>query len=254
MSKIAEGTSRALQGVLFDYGETLVEFIRPDAALADADARIAALLVASGQGKLTPEQLRAAILDRVEDDVLEHQRRGELREISVVDASRAAYAEAGIALDDSLLDEVLRIEQEAWWQGASLDPAALPLLDGLRQDGLRVGLCSNAPYRVPSLHAQLAHVGLDAHIDTVTFSAEVGWRKPSPRMFGAALAALGTNAAGTVMVGDSEANDIAGAHAVGMRAVLLCRSGGGGPSEADAVITALGDVPVAFQNIGLYWG
>lgn len=254
MSKIAERTSRALQGVLFDYGETLVEFIRPDAALADADARVAALLVASGQGKLTPEQLRAVILDRVEDDVLEHQRRGELREISVVDASRAAYAEAGIALDDSLLDEVLRIEQEAWWQGASLDPAALPLLDGLRRDGLRVGLCSNAPYRVPSLHAQLAHVGLDAHIDTVTFSAEVGWRKPSPRMFAAALAALGTDAAGTVMVGDSEANDIAGAHAVGMRAVLLCRSSGGGPSEADAVINALGDVPVAFQNIGLYWG
>jgi putative hydrolase of the HAD superfamily len=240
--------------VLFDYGETLVEFTRPDAALANALARIAALLLASGHGRLTPERLRATVLDRVEGDVLEHQRSGELREISVVDASRAAYAEAGIALDDSLLDEVLRIEQEAWWQGASLDPAALPLLDGLRQDGLRVGLCSNAPYRVPSLHAQLAHVGLDAHIDTVTFSAEVGWRKPSPRMFAAALAALGTDASGTVMVGDSEANDIAGAHASGMRAVLLRRKGGGAASKADAVINALSDVPVAFRHIGLYWG
>ena len=254
MSKIAEGTARALQGVLFDYGETLVEFVRPVAALADADARITALLVAAGHGELTAKGVRATVLDRVERDVLEHQRRGELREISVVDASRVAYAEAGIDLDDVLLDEVLRIEQEAWWQGASLDPAALPLLDGLRQDGLRVGLCSNAPYRVPSLHAQLAYVGLDAHVDAVTFSAEVGWRKPSPRTFAAALAALGTDAAGTAMVGDSETHDIAGAHAAGMRAVLLRRSGDDAPSEADAVITALGDVPVAFRNMGLYWG
>jgi HAD superfamily hydrolase (TIGR01509 family) len=254
VSKIAGETARALQGVLFDYGETLVEFVRPDAALATADAQIAALLVASGHGRLTADGVRATVLDRVERDVVEHQRRGELREISVVDASRVAYAEAGLKLDDVLLDEVLRIEQEAWWQGASLDPATLPLLDGLRQDGLRVGLCSNAPYRVPSLHAQLAYVGLDAHLDTVTFSAEVGWRKPSPRMFAAALAALGTDAARTVMVGDSEAHDIAGAHAAGMRAVLLRRSGGDVTSEADGVIDALGDVPRAFRGIGLYWG
>jgi HAD superfamily hydrolase (TIGR01509 family) len=254
VSEIAEGTARALEGVLFDYGETLVEFVRPDDALVAADAAIAALLAANGHGALTAEALRKTVLDRVEDEVLDHQRHGDLREISVVDASRAAYAGAGIDLGDALLDEVLRIEQEAWWQGAHLDPAAVPLLDALRQDGLRVGLCSNAPYRVPSLHAQLAHVGLNAHLDTVTFSAEVGWRKPSPRMFAAASAALGTDAAGTVMVGDSETHDIAGARAFGMRTVLLRRSGGDAPSEADAVVPALADVPVAFRDIGLYWG
>jgi HAD superfamily hydrolase (TIGR01509 family) len=254
VSEIVERIPRALEGVLFDYGETLVEFVRPDAALAAADAQIAALLATSGHGALTAEALRTSVLDRVEQEVLEHQRRGELREISVVDLSRVAYAEAGVDLDDALLDEVLRIEQDAWWQGAQLDPAALPLLDGLRQDGLRVGLCSNAPYRAPSLHAQLAYVGLDAHLDTVTFSAEVGWRKPSPRLFAAALLALGTDAAGTVMVGDSETHDIAGAHGAGMRAVLLRRSGGEAPSEADAVVTALSEVPVAFRDIGLYWG
>ena len=73
-------------------------------------------------------------------------------------------------------------------------------------------------------------------------------------MFAAALLALGTDAASTVMVGDSETSDIAGAHAAGMRAVLLRRSGGDASSEADAVINALGDVPVAFRDIGLYWG
>ncbi len=254
MSEIVERTARALEGVLFDYGETLVEFVRPEAALAAADARIATLLAASGHPGLTADLLRTSVLDRVEREVFEHQRRGELREMSVVDASRVAYAEAGMTLDDALLDEVLRIEQEAWWQGARLDSAALPLLDGLRQDGLRVGLCSNAPYRVSSLHEQLAYVGVDAHLDTVTFSAEVGWRKPSPLLFAAALEALGTDAAGTVMVGDSEASDIAGAHAAGLRAVLLRRNGEDAPTTADAVVSTLSDVPVAFRDIGLYWG
>lgn len=254
MSEIVERTARALEGVLFDYGETLVQFVRPEAALAAADVQIVARLSASGHPGASVEALRTNVLDRVEREVFEHQRRGELREISVVDASRVAYADAGLELDDALLDEVLQIEQEAWWHGASLDLDALPLLDGLRQDGLRVGLCSNAPYRVRSLHEQLAYVGLDAHLDTVTFSAEVGWRKPSPHLFAAALQALGTDAAGTVVVGDSETHDIAGAHASGMRAVLLRRDGSDAASAADAVVSTLRDVPVAFRDIGLYWG
>lgn len=254
MSEIVERKAGALKGVLFDYGETLVEFVRPDAALAMADEQIATLLATSGHRGLTAATLRTTVLDRVEREVVEHQRRGKLREISIVEASRAAYAEAGLDLDDALLDEVLRIEQEAWWHGARPDPAAVPLLDGLRQDGVRVGLCSNAPYRVLSLHAQLDHVGLDAHLDAVTFSAEVGWRKPSPRIFATALQALGTDASGTVMVGDSETHDIAGARAAGMRTVLLRRTGAESPSAADAIISALSDVPVAFRDIGLYWG
>src|SRR6202035_2378795 len=154
----------------------------------------------------------------------------------------------GLDVDGDLLDEVLRIEQEAWWQGAHLDPAALPLLDMLRANGVRVGVCSNAPYRVRSLHAQLVFLGLDTHLDAVTFSAEVGWRKPSPRIFAAAMRVLGTGAARTVMVGDSETADVAGAHAAGMRAVLLSRSGDSGSSGADAVIAALRELPGALRN------
>jgi FMN phosphatase YigB (HAD superfamily) len=56
-----------------------------------------------------------------------------------------------------------------------------------------------------------------------------------------------------VMVGDSESHDIAGAHAGGMRAVLV--SGGAAPlsSAADAVIRELGELPGALRNLGLYW-
>ncbi len=242
---------RRIGGVLFDYGETIVEFSRPDAALAEAEHRILAVLTASGRANVTVAAVRA-VFDRVDREVAEHQRSGNLEEMDLVAASLRAYGDAGIGLDDALLDEVLRIEQEAWWRGAHVDPEAIPLLESLRGRGVRVGLCSNAPYRVRSLHAQLAFLGLDSHLDSATFSAEVGWRKPSPRIFEAAMQALGTVAGRTVMVGDSEAADVVGAHGSGMRAVLLHRCGDVAASEADAVIAALRELPGALRNMGIY--
>jgi putative hydrolase of the HAD superfamily len=244
---------RQIDGVLFDYGETLVEFSRPHEALAEAEQRILALVAASGRAAPSLATLRA-ILDRVDREVLEHQRSGALEEMDLAASALRSYGDAGLRLDDALLDEVLRIEQEAWWLGARLDPEAIPLLESLRGGGIRVGLCSNAPYRLRSLHAQLAFLGLDSHLDSVTFSAEVGWRKPSPRIFEAAMRALGTGAARTVVVGDSEAADVAGAHAAGMRAVLLSRSGDDGSSAGEAVIAALRELPGALRNMGIYLG
>jgi FMN phosphatase YigB (HAD superfamily) len=54
------------------------------------------------------------------------------------------------------------------------------------------------------------------------------------------------------MVGDSEAADVAGAHAAGMWGVLIRRSGTGGSGDADAVIAALRELPGALRNMGLY--
>jgi putative hydrolase of the HAD superfamily len=246
-----EGPLRRIDGVLFDYGDTLVAFSRPAAALAEAEQQILAALAASGRGSLTPAGLHG-VLDNVEREVAAHQRSGAVEEIDIAAVSRSAYADIGVDLDDAVLDDLLRIEQEAWWRGARLDPKAIPLIDSLRDQGVRVGLCSNAPYRVATLHAQLAFLGLDSHLDAATFSAEVGWRKPSPRMFDAALRGLGTAADRTVMVGDSETADILGAHGAGMRAVLL--SSGDVRSEAEAVMAALGELPGALRNMGIYLG
>jgi HAD superfamily hydrolase (TIGR01509 family) len=252
VSTVQEGTGHLVRGVLFDYGGTLAEVDRPDAALAAADARIVAMLAESGFASPTAAMLRASVLDPVDRVVIDHMRGTVLEEVDVAATSRQAYRAAGVELDDGLLDEVLRIEQEAWWQGARVDPSAVAVLEALRHDGVRVGLCSNAPYRLRSLQEQLAFVGLADHLDAVTFSAAVGWRKPALRMFEAALDALGTRAECTVMVGDSETHDIAGAHAAGMRAVLVNRSGAPVSSAADAVIRELGELPGALRNMGLY--
>ena len=179
-----------------------------------------------------------------------HQRSGVLEEINLVEVAHRAFADLGLRLDAALLDEVLVIEQRAWWEGVRIDPEAIPVLDALRAMGLRVGLCSNAPYRVQSMHAQLDHFGLRAHLDAITFSGEVGWRKPAPRIFERALDALATSADHTVMVGDTELDDVSGAHGAGMRAVLA-RTYAGDASEgtaADAVIRSLGEIVALFKR------
>jgi len=242
----------AVSGVLFDYGNTLVTFDRPEAALAAAYVRIAARLRAVGLEPPEPEILLRDVHDRVEAELAAHMRGASLEEIDLVDAARRAYADLGLQTDAAVLDEVLRLEQEAWWVGVAVDPQAIPTLDELRRRGVRVGLCSNAPYRVRSLHDQLTHFGLDAHLDSITFSGEIGWRKPSQRIFEAALVALGEPAQRTVMFGDSIADDVAGAHAAGMRAVLLRRDSRSIADEtqtgATIAVNELGEiVPLLFE-------
>jgi HAD superfamily hydrolase (TIGR01509 family) len=239
-------TGAPVRGVLFDYGNTLVAFTRPDAELRVAYDRIAVLLHERGLGSPLATDLLSDVHRRVEDEFITHQRSEALEEIDLVAAARRAYADFGLTLDDEMLDEILRIEQESWWRGARVDPDAVAVIEQLRAAGIRVGLCSNAPYRVRSMHDQLEYVGLAAHLDSVTFSGEIGWRKPSPRIFERALQALGTEAYATVMVGDTERDDIEGAHAAGMRAVLLRNHGAAyvdnHKSVADVIVEHLAEI------------
>lgn len=232
--------------VLFDYGLTLVTYTRPDASLHRAYSRIATLLPPRAGGRpWDPDELLDLVHDRVDARVAEHEGSGTLEELDIYAAHRAAYADLGLSLSADTLDTAMRLEQEAWWQGMRVAPDTVATLVVLRRAGLRLGICSNAPYRPASMRDQLAHVGLLPLVDAAVFSGEVGWRKPSPVIFSAALAALGTSAATTVMIGDRLHEDIDGAHAAGLRAIRL-REHHDDPDpgqRADAVLDRLGDLP-----------
>ena len=234
---------RGVEAVLVDYGNTLMTVSRPDAELQSAYERIAAHLRSEGINSPPAAVLLRDVHDRVENAFIAHQRSGALEEMDLVAAVTRAYSDLGIRVKPALLDELQSIEQEAWWQGVHIEAEAIPTLQGLHALGVRVGLCSNAPYRVRSLLDQLAYVGLLEHLDSVTFSAEVGWRKPSPRIFEAALRALGSDAASTVMVGDSVRDDIDGAQRAGIRSVWYRAHTGPDSSRShvlpDAVIDRL---------------
>jgi HAD superfamily hydrolase (TIGR01549 family) len=95
---------------------------------------------------------------------------------------------------------------------------ALPVLDELRAAQLRIGLVSNG---IRDLSEFVAHHRLDVH--AVVDSRTHGRVKPHPTIFQAALDRLGVDVADAVMVGDSLEEDIEGARALGMRAILIDR-------------------------------
>ena len=97
---------------------------------------------------------------------------------------------------------------------------ALPTLAVLRNAGLRIGLVSNGQR---DLEEFASHHGLD--VDACLGSVSHGRVKPHRSIFEAALAALDARPDEAAMVGDSYADDIEGARALGMRAILLDRDG-----------------------------
>ena len=96
----------------------------------------------------------------------------------------------------------------------------LPTLEALRGAHLRIGLVSNGQR---DLDAFARHHRLD--VDVCVGSASHGRVKPHRSIFDAALAALEAQPGEAAMVGDSYADDIEGARALGMRAILLDRDG-----------------------------
>ena len=97
-----------------------------------------------------------------------------------------------------------------------------PVLTTLAGRGYILGAISNS-HR--SLDAFKEHFKLDTLLGTAISSAEHGYMKPHHSIFEAALAHASVDAAEAVMVGDSLRADIEGARAVGMKGVLLRRSG-----------------------------
>ena len=110
---------------------------------------------------------------------------------------------------------------------------ALPALEALRAHELAIGLVSNGQR---DLEEFVAHHRLD--VDVAVGSKAHGRQKPHPSIFEAALSALGARADETAMVGDSEEDDIAGARALGMTAILLDREGlyPDAPSRIDTLL------------------
>jgi len=124
-------------------------------------------------------------------------------------AAAAACAEAIVA-------EWVRVENFALYDDV------LPCFERLRAAGVRLGLVSNTSRDLDEIMAAFALV---EYVEVAVASVELGVAKPSPAIFGAALVHAGVLAGETVMVGDSVEDDVKGALACGMGAVLLDRDG-----------------------------
>jgi FMN phosphatase YigB (HAD superfamily) len=120
-------------------------------------------------------------------------------------------------------------------------PGIEACLEELGERGVRLGIVCDVGFSGGELLRELLESeGLLGHFSGWGFSDEVGYYKPAPQIFEAALAALGAEPAEAVHVGDLRRTDVTGATALGMRTIRyrgMNPEGDGEPGpEAELVI------------------
>lgn len=202
-----------IRAVLLDFHATLV-----DQGDADTWLDLAVAQAGAGEGEDLGPIERAAVLERL-DDIWSHAR------IIDPDSGRDHSAEAHAAVfhevmeghvPDGIRVALYDVMLDVW---RAYDDAA-PVLDALRERGIRTAVLSNVGVDIRPV---MAREGL--RTDAVVLSCEVGAVKPQPEIFVSALEALGVAPSEALMVGDSWKDD-AGAAALGIRTLILPRTRG----------------------------
>jgi putative hydrolase of the HAD superfamily len=151
----------------------------------------------------------------------------------------------GRTLPDTDLQKLIRSHET---MEVEIPPDPIPGVDSaLAELHRRYRLCVLSDVIVTpgrNLKKLLEHHGLARHFDAFTFSDEVGRSKPHRDMFAAAARALGVDFQEMVHVGDRQHNDIAGAQALGLKAVLFTgsRDADRSGTTADAVCERYADL------------
>ena len=219
----------AVKAVIFDWGGTLTPW-----RLIDHDSLWRAACV---------EHFRPERVAQVAAAMLAAER--DLWQVTERSHRSATLAEVFERAEVTVTEEFLASYFETWEPHTFTDPEAAPLMRGLRERGVKVGVLSNTMWpRSAHERVFLRDQVLDL-IDGAVYSSEIAWAKPHPEAFRAAMAAVGMDdPAGCVFVGDRPYDDVHGAKGAGMRAVLIPNShvpafDGAVP---DAVITRLSEL------------
>jgi putative hydrolase of the HAD superfamily len=214
--------SAGVQAVIFDWGGTLAPWaaVELDDMWALAAQHIAAKHPVAGNGvPLDEEQLRRR-LGAVEKAFWARTATDQ-RSSTLADILANATRELGVDVAEAVLEEAAVRYLDSWTPHIRHDPEAEATLTALRDCGIAVGLLSNTHWPRAFHERFLERDRLAALIDARVYTSELSHMKPHPLAFRAALDALGgPQPTRTVFVGDRPYDDVHGAQAAGMRAVL----------------------------------
>lgn len=199
-----------IQAVLFDYGNTLIRFSRPEVEACDG-------ALASGLEALFGPVDRALLKEIRDADRLAPYQNG-LRERDL--------AEMTTKLVEGLYGRTPNADQIALLVRARFDavvqaitaPAYVPVLLAALGRKYKLGIVSNYP-DADAIRTSLNRLELAGFFSSVVVSADVGRVKPHPLPFETCLSALGVGAQRALFVGDNWLADVQGAKRLGMQVV-----------------------------------
>ncbi|MCW2500224.1 MAG: HAD-superfamily hydrolase, subfamily variant 1 [Frankiales bacterium] len=119
------------------------------------------------------------------------------------------------------VQQALAAYHGAWEETVDHDPSAEVVLQGCKARGWKTGLLSNTHWPRELHERWLAEAGLLDLLDARVYTSDLGHMKPHPIAFHTLLDAVDVRPENAVFVGDRPRDDIRGAQASGLRAVLL---------------------------------
>lgn len=221
----------AYRAVLFDLFDTLVHFDRSRLPEVWVNGRAVHSTVGQLHAVLTSwapavslDALHAALLESWQD--AERRRGLEHREVAA--AERFAHLFRCLTLDPaacppSLMHTLLETHRRELSRAAEFPAHHGPLLADLARR-YRLAVVSNFDY-TPTAVGILSDAGVHNLFEAVVVSDEVGWRKPAPQIFAAALTRLAIVPGEALFIGDRVDIDVVGAQGVGMDTAWINRAG-----------------------------
>lgn len=211
-----------VQAVLFDLFDTLVRFERDRLPRVEVGGRVVHSTVghlhpvlAAWAPEITLEALYAGLTESWQR--AERERAVDHREVTARERFALLFRCLGLEPErcpPGVLTGLLETHRRELSKAAHFPPHHAPLLADLARR-YRLAVVSNFDYS-PTAHGILEDAGVAGLFDAIVVSDAVGWRKPAPRIFHAALARLGLAPAQALFVGDRADIDVLGARGVGM--------------------------------------
>jgi putative hydrolase of the HAD superfamily len=216
--------------VLFDLYGTLID-IRTDENDPAVWGTLAQYLGYLGV-VIAPEQLRSQYQRRVEFQLSSSpERHAEVDVFAVFRDIFAAYCRGKVSRENVIAAAMLF--RSLTRRRFELFPDALAVLRRLRER-YAVGLVSDAQWVFTE--PELAIAGLRDLFEIRVLSSRIGVKKPDPRPFAKALAALRVAPEHALYVGDNPARDLVGARRAGLRCILFRPMENATGEQAAAVI------------------
>ena len=219
-----------IRAVLFDFGGTLYDYASLERGDRECLVALARWAGVTASDAAIRDAYRAS-LRRVFHAYL--PRRFYLHGDLFRDAAAGMLAAFGVAPEDDHLRRHREMQWAAHRRDLVLRPGVLETLQELRARRLHIGMVSNID------DDQLEHLidvaGVRAHFDSLLSSEAAGACKPDPAIFAAALRRADCAPGEALFVGDTLAQDVAGANRAGLRSVLLWHRDDKPPPAADIV-------------------
>lgn len=250
-SKIKNHKSEIVKAVLFDLGDTILEFgkVKTTRAFLAGARSTYAFLKAHGQ-PVAPFPwyfFRNLIRLRMKYLVADVLR----RDFDSLEVLKEVGAKLGVKLTPEQWEQFAWLWYEPLSRCAKIEPDLPETLTSLQRMGLKLGIVSNTFVTRASLTQHLRLLGLLEFFPVQLYSYEFHVRKPSMELFRIAAAKVEERPANILFVGDRIDNDIRPALATGMRAALKEAYTNAGKKVPTAAlrIRRLAELPALIERI-----